>query len=416
MGEMMGKAKAIICLESLRREKRLNAIALHKLPPGMHNDGNGLYLDVQKSGSRSWILRTVVRGRRKDIGLGSLSTTPLADAREEAARLRGKARRGDDILMIRRMEKRKANVPTFREAATTVHKEVARTLKNEHNQAVWLRSLDKHVFPIFGNKTLDAVESADVLRAIAPIWTNKPDMARKTLARIRRVMDWATIKGYRNVIAGDIVVPRPNPCIGIQVALPKQPKDGNHAALQYKDLPMFIVALNESNSGSLVRLATEFTILTCLRTSEVLEAEWPEFDIDGKVWSISGKRMKMDEPHKVPLSDRCKAILLELKDMTDGRFVFPSPLKKDTPLSNVAMLRALQRMEGFEEITMHGFRATFKTWAHERTKFDRLVIEAALAHKVDGIDRHYLRTTFFEQRAQLMEMWSAYVTGAPAAD
>jgi integrase len=150
-----------------------------------------------------------------------------------------------------------------------------------------------------------------------------------------------------------------------------------------------------------------------LRTSEVLEAEWKEFDIDSRVWSISGERMKMDEPHKVPLSERCVAILQAAREMTDSKFVFPSTQNMGEPLSNVAMLRALQRMEGYEEITMHGFRATFKTWAHERTEFDRLVIEAALAHKVDGIDRHYLRTTFFDQRAELMDMWATYVTGAP---
>jgi integrase len=348
MGELMGRTKpATIHLVRMRREKRLNAIALHKLPPGMHNDGNGLYLDVQKSGSRSWILRTIVRGHRKDIGLGSLSTTTLAFAREEAAKLRGKARKGEDILMRRRMEKRKANVPTFEEAAKIVQKEVAPTLKNGHNKVVWLRSLDNHAFPIFGKKTVDVVESADVLRAIAPIWTKTPDMARKTLARIRRVMDWATIQGHRNVIAGDIVVPRPNPCIGIQVALPRQPKDGNHAALPFEKLPTFINALKESSSGLSVKFAIEFTILTCLRTSEVLEAEWKEFDIDSRVWSISGERMKMDEPHKVPLSERCVAILQAAREMTDSKFVFPSTQKKGEPLSNVAMLRALQRMEGW---------------------------------------------------------------------
>jgi integrase len=379
----------------------------------MHNDGNGLYLNVQKSGSRSWILRTMVRGRRKDIGLGGLSATTLADAREEAAKLRGRARKGEDILMKRRMEKRKTNVPTFEDAAATVHKEVAPSLKNDHNKVVWLRSLYNHVFPIFGKKTVDAVESTDVLRAIAPIWIKTPDMARKTLARIRRVMDWATIHGYRDVIAGDIVVPRPNPCIGIHVALPKQPKDGNHAALSYEKLPMFIKALKESSSGSSVKLAIEFTILTCLRTSEVLEAEWNEFDIDGKVWSIPAQRMKMDEPHKVPLSDRSVAILQAAKEMIDAKFVFPSAQKKGEPLSNVAMLRALQRMEGYEEITMHGFRATFKTWAHEKTDFDRLVIEAALAHKVEGIDRHYLRTTFFDQRKKLMKAWATYAMTTP---
>jgi integrase len=401
----------------LRREKKLNAVSLKNLPAGLHGDGNGLYLSVKGSGARSWILRTVVRGHRRDIGLGSLSTTSLSDAREEAAKLRGKARRGEDVLTKRRMEKRKSNAPTFEDAAKIVHAEVAPTLKNEHNKVVWLRSLELHAFPIFGNKPVDAVEPADVLRAVVPIWTVKADMARKTLARIRRVMDWATIKGYRNVVAGDIVVPRPNPCIGIEVALPKQPKDGHHAALPYSEVPAFIgEKLRTSSAGLLVKLAMELTILTATRTSEALFAEWKEFDLDdGKLWSIPGERMKMDEPHKVPLSDRCIELLKEAKKISgESKFVFPSA-DPDEPLSNVTMLRALQRMEGCEDLTMHGFRAALKTWAHEKTKYDSLVIEAALAHKVDGIEKHYLRTTFLDQRRKLMEDWARFVTAAAVA-
>jgi integrase len=335
----------------------------------------------------------------------------LADARADAAELRAKARKGEDILAKRRLEKHKSNTPTFEAAAKIVHAEIAPTLKNEHNRTVWLSSLDNHVFGIFGKKTVDTIESADVLRAIMPIWTKTPDMARKTLARIRRVMDWATIQGYRNVIAGDITVPLPNPCAGINVALPKQPKEGRHAGLPYEALPAFIQKLRISTSSSVVKLVMEFTILTAARTSEALFAEWKEFDLDGRLWSIPAQRMKMDEPHQVPLSDRCVEILREVERISgESEFVFPSDDPNEA-LSNVTMLRALQRMEGCEELTTHGFRATFKTWAHEKTGFDRLVIEAALAHRVEGIERHYLRTTFFEQRKKLMDAWGVYATG-----
>lgn len=398
-----------------RRERKLNAVALKNLPAGLHGDGNGLYLSVKESGGRSWILRTVVRGHRRDIGLGSLSTTSLAEAREDGAKLRGKARKGEDILEKRRLEKRKSNAPTFEDAAKIVHAEVAPTLKNEHNRVVWLNSLDNHVFPVFGNKPVDAVDAADVLRAIGPIWTKTPDMARKTLARIRRVMDWATIQGYRNVFAGNITVPLPNPCIGIQVALPKQPKDGTHAALPYAALPTFLEKMRAGTSSLSVKLAIEFTVLTCSRTSEALEATWNEFDMDAKVWSVPAERMKMDEPHSVPLSDRCLDILSEAKRITDGGAMVFISGKPGEALSNVTMLRALQRMEGYEGLTMHGFRAAFKTWAHEKTKYDSLVIEAALAHKVEGIERHYLRTTFFEQRQKLMQDWARFATTASQA-
>lgn len=397
-----------------RKSNRLEAITLKKLPAGMHNDGSGLYLLVQDTGSRSWILRTMVRGRRKDIGLGGLSTRTLADARANAAELRSRARKGEDILAKRRLEKQKSNTPTFEAAAKIVHAEIAPTLKNKHNQTVWLASLDNHVFGVFGKKTVDAIDSADVLRAIMPIWTKTPDMARKTLARIRRVIDWATIKGYRNVIAGDITVPLPNPCAGIRVALPKQPKEGSHAGLPYSDLSTFIQKLRTSPPSPVVKLAIEFTILTAVRTSEALFAERKEFDLDGRLWTIPAERMKLGEPHQVPLSDRCVEILRDAKRIGgESELIFPSVNPKE-PLSNVTMLRALQRMEGCENLTTHGFRATFKTWAHEKTEFDRLVIEAALAHKVEGIDRHYLRTTFFEQRKKLMNAWANYAISAQA--
>ena len=216
-----------------RELNRLTPVMLKKLPPGMHADGNGLYLDVQPSGSRSWILRTLVRRKRRDIGLGGLSTTSLAEAREEAAKLRARARKGEDILEKRRMEKR--NVPTFEEAARTVHQEVAPSLRNASNRVNWLRSLENHVFPMFGKKTVDtAIDSADVLRAILPIWRTKPDMARKTLARIRRVFDWATLHHHRDVMVGNITLALPNPCIGVRAALPGQPREGHHAALPYQ--------------------------------------------------------------------------------------------------------------------------------------------------------------------------------------
>jgi integrase len=181
------------------------------------------------------------------------------------------------------MEKKKTNTPTFEEAARIVHREVAPTLKNDLNRDNWLRSLENHVFGVFGEKPVDAVDSADVLRAVGPIWTKTPDMARKTLSRIRRVMDWATIQGFRSVLTGNMTIPLPDPCSGVQVALPRQPKDGQHAALAYHEVPEFILKLRASSASVSVKLAMEFTVLTAARTSEVLEAEWKEFDIDARL-------------------------------------------------------------------------------------------------------------------------------------
>jgi integrase len=407
-GKLMADKKRV---KFRKRElNRLEPITLNKLKVGRHMDGNGLMLVVTPSGSRSWILRTLVRGRRRDIGLGGLSTLSLADARTQAAALRANARKGEDILAKKRIEQRKSNAPTFEEAARIVHKEVVPSLKNEHNKNIWIRSLEIHIFAVFGQKRINEVDSADILRAILPIWTVKTDMARKTLARVSRVMDWARGRKYMDVMVGDIAIPLPNPCTGIHSALPKQPKGEHQASIPFEQLPEFITKLRaDTSAGTTVKLAMELTVLTVLRTSEVLEAEWVEIDLDKRLWRIPAVRMKMTEPHELPLSDRVVAIFEQLKPLSpDGKRVFD--------MSNVTMLRALQRMDGYEDFTMHGMRASFKTWAHRKTKYDRLVIEACLAHQVeDDVERSYLRTRFVDERKKLMQLWCDFVTGKPSA-
>jgi integrase len=205
----------------------------------------------------------------------------------------------------------------------------------------------------------------------------------------------------------------PNPCDAIRAALPKQnKKENHHESLPYKDLPDFILKLRTSQSALCVKLAFEFLILTCSRTSEVLGSRWEEFNLGDAAWTVPAARMKMDKEHRVPLSSRCVEILELAKQFNDGAIVFPGRYAGH-PLSNMAFLMALRRL-GHETLTAHGFRATFKTWAEETTMFDSLVIEASMAHAVKGIERHYLRTTFFDQRRKLMNAWAAFATVAPA--
>jgi integrase len=203
-----------------------------------------------------------------------------------------------------------------------------------------------------------------------------------------------------------------NPCDGVRAALPKRNGvEKHHESIPYPELPGFIQKLRTSPSALCVKLAFEFLILTSARTGEVLDARWDEFDIENAVWVVPAARMKMKVEHKVPLAVRCIEILDLAKQFNDGAIVFPGR-KAGEPLSNAAFLMALRRM-GYEEATAHGFRATFKTWAEEKTKFDSLVIEAALAHRVQGIERHYLRTTFFDQRCKLMAAWAAFAIATP---
>jgi integrase len=401
-----------------KRRGSLKPIELQKLTAGMHADGNGLYLAVGESGSRSWILRTVVRGRRSEIGLGSLATTPLSKARDEAADLRRQARKGVDILAERRQKKlaeqRETSIPTFESAAREFHETLKPTFSSETHAYNWLQSLETYVFPIFGKKLVDKIESADIIQAIGPMWNDVPDTAGRTLRRVKKIFDYCTAQGHRTLTVNGITITLPNPCDTIRAALPRRNiTSKHHEALDYKDLPEFISKLRVSNSALSVKLAFEFLILTCARTSEVREADWTEFDFNEDVWTVPSERMKMKVEHKVPLVDRAVEILNLAKEFNDSEIVFPGRYAGH-PLSNMSFLMALRRM-GYEGLTAHGFRATFKTWAEETTKFDSLVIEACMAHAVKGIERHYLRTTFFDQRKRLMEAWARFAIDSPTA-
>src|SRR5262245_55292019 len=391
---------------------KLSVLKLTKLEPGMHSDGGGLYLNVDESGSRSWILRCTIRGKRSWLGLGSLTTVSLADARVEAVNLRARARKGEDILAERRAqkqaEKHEASIPTFEAAAIEVHGTLKPTLTNELHAYNWLHSLELHVFPVFGQKRVDTIDSSDILNALAPIWTKTPITASQILQRIKAVFDWAQAKHYRDVILNGITITKAHPCDGIRAALPKQNRlNGHHESLPYSDLPTFITKLRTSQSALSLKLAFEFLILTCARTGEVLGARWEEINFDDGVWTVPAGRMRMRREHRVPLPPRCIAILKEAKLFNDT-VVFPGRYEGHG-LSRMAFLMCLRRM-GHGDLTAHGFRATFKTWAEERTKFDSLVIEASMAHRVRGIERHYLRSTFFDERKKLMNAWATFAT------
>jgi len=348
---------------------KLNVLKLTKLEPGMHSDGGGLYLNVEESGSRSWILRCTIRGKRSWLGLGSLTVVSLADARVEAVNLRARARKGEDILAERRAqkqaEKHEASIPTFEAATIEVHNTLKPTFTNELHAYTWLHSLRLHVFPVFGSKRVDMIDSNDVLAALTPIWTTTAVTAPRVLQRIQAVLNWCQAKHYRDVIVNGITISKAHPCDGIRAALPKQNRsNGHHESLPHSELPAFIQKLRRSQSALSIKLALEFTILTAARTGEVLGARWEEIDFKSHTWTISAERMKMKKPHTVPLSRRCVEILEQAKEFNDD-VVFPGRYEGH-PLSNMAFLMLLRRMDR-GDLTAHGFRATFKTWASERT-------------------------------------------------
>jgi len=387
-------------------DKRLTAVGIRALRArGRYADGNGLYLFVDDSGAKRWILRTVIGGKRRDLGLGSLQVVPLAEARLEAARLRRMARAGEDPLAQRRRERR--TTLTFKQAAQAVHASHAEAFRNEKHKAQWMTSLTTYVFPVFGDRTVDQVESADVLRALTPIWTTKGETARRLKQRIKVVLDWAKASGHRT---GD------NPVDGLSRVLPRpKTQQAHHPALPYADVPSFLTALRGSDSGESTKLAFEFLILTAARTSEVLGARWTEIDFDAETWTVPANRIKAGREHRVPLSPRCIELLKQAKAIADGGpFVFPGRSPK-AGLSNMAFLMLLRRLER-SEITAHGFRSSFRDWAGEKNTAPREVIEAALAHVVKNkTEAAYFRSDLFELRGKLMDTWSRFATAKPAA-
>ncbi len=347
------------------------------------------------------MLRVVTGGRRRDLGLGGVGTVSLGEAREEALRLRSLARKGVDLLA----ERTRRTVPTFAQAAKQVHAQHGASFRNVKHNAQWISSLEDYVFPIFGNRRVDSVDSADVLKALSPIWTDKRETATQVKQRIKVILDWAKASGFRS---GD------NPTDGLTKVLPKHRAAPKHLpSLAYQAVPKFLTTVPKANASESVRLGFEFLVLTAARTSEVLKATWDEIDIDAETWTVPANRMKAGREHRVPLASRAVEILKQARELSDdGPYVFPGRPK--APLSNMAFLMLLRRL-GPTDITVHGFRSSFRDWAADRTNAPHAVCEAALAHSVrDKAEAAYNRTDLFERRRKLMESWANFATGESA--
>jgi integrase len=383
-------------------EKALTAAGIRNAGPGKHADGNGLYLVVDPNGAKRWILRTVIKGKRCDIGLGGLSLVSLSEAREEAVRLRRMARKGGDPLAERRRER--LTIPTFEVVAREVHASHSTSFRNEKHKADWLSSLQMYVFSSLGSRPIDTIESKEILQVLLPIWTKKPETARRVKQRMQTIFNFARARGWAPI----------NPVDGIESALPKHSDKQQHfASLPYAQVPDFLQSLRSSSIADSVKLAFEFLILTVTRTGEVIYARWNEIDIGTETWAIPAERMKAKVEHRVPLCTRCREILRSARELDPtSEYVFPGR-KHGKPLSNMAFLMALRRMEK-GDITAHGFRSSFRDWAEEKTQAQRRVVEAALAHTVENkVEAAYLRTDLFEKRRRLMSNWETYTLTIP---
>ena len=384
---------------------KLTALKVKHAGRGFHGDGQGLYLSVSESGAKSWILRVQYAKKRRDIGLGSATDVSLAEARERAAKLRKAAREGFDPVAVRESE-RAANAalvplapPTFAEIVVKAHKQLGEGW-SEKTAAQFRASLELHAVPSLGRKPVATITTSDVIAALAPIWTEKPQIARKVRHRIIQVLAFAKSHGLRSE-----AVPTADE---LRRGLARQPKSQSFAAVPYREVPaLFAGELAKAQSPA--RLALLFTILTAARSGEVRNARWSQIDREAKIWSRPAEMMKSDLPHVVTLSSAALALLDRVSErFGDEDLIFPSA-RKGRPLSDMSLSKMLR--EGGREETVHGFRSSFRDWAAEMMPtVPAMVAEMALAHSVGTkVEQAYLRSDLREHRRALLEAWGQFV-------
>ena len=387
---------------------KLTALAAKSLTkPGRHGDGDGLYLAVAPSGSKSWVQRIVIHGRRRDIGLGPYPAVSLARARSVAQENRSAVADGRDPvaekLQAREAVRRPApSVPIFAEAAARVIELRRPTWSNPKHAAQWQSTLQTYAFPLIGNKAVDAITAADVLEVLTPIWTGKPETASRVRQRMETVMDWVVAQGHR----------LDNPAgRSLLKVLPKtQRLKEHHRALPHAQVSDAVRQVRESTAGMSTKLAFEFLVLTASRSGEVRKAVWSEIDWETATWEIPASRMKARRPHRVPLADRAMEILREALELDDSqRLIFPGG-RTGKPASEMVFTALLRRLK--VPAVAHGFRTSFRNWVAECTDTPWAAAEATLAHNVgNSTEAAYMRSDLFDQRRALMVAWAAYVTG-----
>ena len=392
-----------------RETKRLTARTVATLTtPGRHADGGNLYLSISANGGRRWIFLYRWAGKQIEMGLGSARDISLARAREMADTARAQLAEGISPLSLRRAEQA---VPTFGEAADALVDDIAPGFRNAKHIEQWRMTLKEYAASL-RDKSVADIATDDVLAVLKPLWATKQETASRLRGRIERVLDAAKAKGLRT---GE------NPARWrghLDALLPKRQKlqRGHHAAMPYSDVPAFVKRLRALNGAT--ALALEFLILTAARTGEVRGATWAEIDLEAKVWTVPAGRMKAGKAHRVPLTAAGLDALtraMSLQPKPEG----PAPIfpggKPGKPLSVMALDMQMRRLKS--EMTVHGFRSSFRDWAGEETAFPREVAEAALAHTVgDATERAYRRADALEKRRKLMEAWASFVGGGDGAN
>lgn len=409
--------------ENIRRpEKRLAPRFVETVTkPGKYFDGQGLFLRVAENGSRQWVQRITIHGKRRELGLGSPPAVTLAMARRQALENRGKVMLGGDPLA----EKRAARSGiTFAQASESYLAMKLKEFKNEKHKRDWRSSLDAYAMPLLGSKLVSDITVQDLLRVLEPIWQTKTETANRVRGRIEAVLSWATVAGYRT---GD------NPAHwkgNLSEALPKPSriaKGGNQPALALSDVSRWWEDLSQRD-GMAAR-ALEFLTLTATRSGEVRGLTWDEVDLAARTWTIPANRMKNGREHRVPLSVEGAAILEDLPRLHGCEFVFFAP--RGGMLSDMSISAVMRRMQEAEAkagrtgyldprskrpAVPHGLRSTFRQWAAERG-YARDMAEIALAHWMGSeVERAYQRSDMLERRREMMAGWASFLRGEEAKD
>lgn len=384
-------------------------------------------------GGKSWILRTVVGAKRRDIGLGGYPDVGLADAREAAREIKAKIKAGIDPVAERKQAKQalirdQGKALTFEQAARTYLEEIkAPVLRSQKHLMQWAKTLDDYAFPVIGKMGVGDIETAHVVSVLQPIWQSKTETATRVRGRIANVLDWAISAGYRDT-ANPAALALVKPLLADAGKL-KKAKKRHFPALPFDQAFRFMEDLRERDT--ITALALRFGILTASRPGEVRKAEWSEIDLKNRRWTIPASRMKAGREHVVPLCNEVVAILENLPRMAGSDLVFNAA--KGGAISDNGMRNVIQRMhdqdvskggQGYTDpkqdnaiVTAHGFRSTFAEWARRQRDFADEVSELALAHvNSDATRTAYKRDELIEQRTVMMARWAEFLSKPPADD
>ena len=390
---------------------KLTALGVARLKtPGMYGDGGGLWLQVSGKGGKSWVFRYTLKGKSREMGLGPVSTFSLAEARDKALTCRKLCYDGIDPIETRREQRQDASIEaakaiTFRACAEGYIEAHKAGWRNDKHAAQWTATLETYTHPVFGDLPVQAVDTGLVMKVLEPIWATKTETATRVRGRIESVLDWATTRGYRR---GENPARWKGHLANLLPKRSKVQKVEHHPALPFKQMAEFMARIvDQPGTASKMMI---FTILTAARTGEAMGACWPEIDMAAGVWTVPAERMKGEAEHRVPLSEPALAILREMQGQGE-MFVFPGG-KRGKPLSNMAMLAVLKRL-GRSDLTVHGFRSSFRDWASETTHFPNEVVEMALSHTIESkVEAAYRRGDLFEKRRELMDAWATFCRGA----